>query len=177
MPQPLLDDQSSTKSTNEGCYSTKLPSISDTESNDTQNEDVNIRTVKEWIQQGKPARPASAESEELKHFWNIFNKLTVNKSNGILHKSAKDGSLKLVVPLHKREEMLLLHHDLPTSGHRGVAQTCEKLQQQLWWPGMKEDTGYWCNSCEACAHFKTVSNVKAPMQWFSNCGTRTTSGT
>ena len=59
--------------------------------------------------------------------------------------------------------MLLLHHDLPTSGHRGVTQTYEKLQQHLWWPGMKEDTSYWCNSCEACAHFKTVSNVKAPM--------------
>ena len=40
MPQPLSDDQSSTKSTNEGCYSIKLPSISDTEWNDTQNEDV-----------------------------------------------------------------------------------------------------------------------------------------
>ena len=163
MPQPLSDDQSSTKSTNEGCCSIKLPSISDTEWNDTQNEDVNIRVVKEWIQQGKPARSAAAESEELKHFWNSFNQLTVNKSNGILYKSAKDGSLKLVVPLHKREEMLLLHHDLPTSGHRGVAQTYEKLQQNLWWPGMKEDTSYWCNSCEACAHFKTVSNVKAPM--------------
>ena len=59
----------------------------------------------------------------------------------------------MVVPLSKWE-MLQLHHDLPTYGHRGVTQTYEKLREQLWWPGMKEDTTYWCNSGEPCAYCK-----------------------
>ena len=84
--------------------------------------------MKEWIQQGKPARFVTAENEELGNFWNIF-KLTMNESSGILDNSGKDVRLKLVVPLHKLEEMLLLHHDLPTSGHRAVTHTYVKLKQ------------------------------------------------
>ena len=59
--------------------------------------------------------------------------------------------------------MLQLHHDLPTSGHPGVSQTYEKLLEHLWWPEMKKDTTYWCNSCEPRVQYKNGSHSKAPL--------------
>ena len=77
---------------------------------------------------------------------------------------AKTGKHQFVVPYNKREEALKTFHDLPTSGHQGITQTYEKICDQLWWPKLKKDVHYWCDSCKSCARFKTHHLPKAPLQ-------------
>ena len=148
----------------ESCQRLRLTSDCNIDWNTVQNEDVNLRTVKQWMLEGKPKCEAAGESEELGLLWNVFAKLHIDKDSGTLYKLNRTGKHQFVVPHNKREEALKTFHDLPTSGHRGITQTYEKICDQLWWPKLKEDVHYWCNSCTSCARFKTHHLPKAPIQ-------------
>ena len=148
----------------ESCQRLRLTSDCNIDWNTVQNEDGNLRTVKQWMLEGKPKREAAGESEELNLLWNVFAKLHIDKDSGTLYKLNRTGKHQFVVPHNKREEALKTFHDLPTSGHRGITQTYEKICDQLWWPKLKEDVHYWCNSCTSCARFKTHHLPKAPIQ-------------
>ena len=94
----------------------------------------------------------------------MFSDLVVDEKEAISYRVTRDGKRRLVLPLHKREMALSIYHDHPSSGHRGVTSTYEKIREHLWWPKMKEDVSYWCGSCEQCARFKNPSTSKAPLQ-------------
>ena len=152
------------KTESEVCHSINFPSHGNTDWCSLQNQDENLRKVKEWVLEGKPKRTAAAESEELGLLWNVLGQLSVDKDSGILYKVARSGKFQFIVPHHKREEALQTFHDLPTAGHRGVTKTYEKIREKLWWPKLKEDVSYWCNSCSSCARFKSVHASKAPLK-------------
>jgi len=151
-------------SDSEICQSINLPSHHDTDWCILQNQDKNLQTVKEWVLEGKPKRKAASESEELGLFWNILPQLSIDKDSGVLYKLTRSGKYQFVVPHLQREEVLKSFHDLPTAGHRGITQTYEKIREKMWWPKLKEDVSYWCNSCSSCARFKSSHSSKAPFQ-------------
>ena len=55
-----------------------------------------------------------------------------------------------------------MHND--AQGHRGITQTYLSIKKQIWWPKLKEDVTYWCNSCTKCAVRKNTPQHKAPLR-------------
>ena len=147
------------------CLSINLPSHHNTDWLAIQNLDDNfLRIVKGWVLDGKPKRKATSESEELGLLWNVMSQLYIDKDSGILYRLSRSGKHQFVVPHHQREAALKTFHDLPTAGHRGVTQTYDKIREKMWWPKLKEDVSYWCNSCSSCARFKSTHITKATYQ-------------
>ena len=143
------------------CLSINLPSYHNTDWLAIQNVDDNFRTVKGWILDGKPKRKATSESEELGLLWNVMSQLYIDKGSGILYWLSRSVKHQFVVPHHQREAALKTFHDLPTAGHRGVTQTYDKIREKMWWPKLKEDVSYWCNSYSSCARFISTHVTKA----------------
>ena len=102
------------------CQRLRLTSDCSIDWNTVQNQDVNLRTVKQWMLEGKPKREAAGESEELGLLWKVFAKLHIDKDSGIIYKINRTGKHQFVVPQNKREEALKTFHDLPAPGHRGI---------------------------------------------------------
>ena len=49
-----------------------------------------------------------------------------------------------------RTQLLAEAHDVPVSGHVGVAKTVELLSRTFWWPGITSDVKQYVTSCLAC---------------------------
>lgn len=49
-----------------------------------------------------------------------------------------------------RDEILLMRHDDPLSGHFGVDRTLALLRQDFYWPGMDREVSDYIESCEVC---------------------------
>lgn len=59
-----------------------------------------------------------------------------------------------VVPKFRRNDLLIEHHDKPTSGHLGIFKTFERLAQRFYWPKMKADIVRYINHCPVCLAHK-----------------------
>ncbi|KAF6202427.1 hypothetical protein GE061_004826 [Apolygus lucorum] len=75
--------------------------------------------------------------------------------------------LRVVVPTKLREKILQLYHDLPQAGHGGNKKTLQRVQEQFWWPGMKEDVANYVQSCTSCSQRKHYGRTTAPLGEFS----------
>ena len=144
------------------CNSVSLPAMKISDFSAWQDQDTNLCFVKTWTTAGKPPRHTTNDSEELGIYWNSFCKLFIDKDSGALFKLTKANQTQLVVPHHKRELALELHHD--AQGHRGITQTYLSIKKHLWWPKLKGDVTYWCNSCTECAVMKNTPQHKAPLR-------------
>lgn len=85
-------------------------------------------------------------------------------SQGILYRYAQDGDeedAQLVIPSHKRLEVLQAHHDAPTAGHYGAQRTLLRIQRLYFWPGMRRDVYEYAQKCTACQKYK-AGNQKPP---------------
>uniref|UniRef100_K7EXE6 Gypsy retrotransposon integrase-like protein 1 n=1 Tax=Pelodiscus sinensis TaxID=13735 RepID=K7EXE6_PELSI len=72
---------------------------------------------------------------------------------------------QLVVPEAYREELLRVAHDGPFAGHLGVGKTCDRLEQNFYWPRMFGSVREYCRSCELCQKRKGSRGPrKAPLQ-------------
>jgi hypothetical protein len=58
--------------------------------------------------------------------------------------------LKPLVPASARDTVLKLYHDLPTTGHLGIAKTFERLRERFMWQNMFADVRQYVLSCESC---------------------------
>lgn len=56
-------------------------------------------------------------------------------------------------PIRKR--LLLLHHDILASGHKGRERTYEALSRSYWWPRMVEDVAKYVRNCHLCSMTKS----------------------
>ena len=54
----------------------------------------------------------------------------------MLYKEAESGDKKLVVPDSLKELAVKGSHDLPSSGHQGIARTKERLKVCVVWDGI-----------------------------------------
>nr|XP_027227085.1 uncharacterized protein LOC113819048 [Penaeus vannamei] len=55
---------------------------------------------------------------------------------------------QIVIPKPLRTDVLNIAHDI--SGHLGVNKSYHKILAHFYWPKMKRDVGYYCQSCHIC---------------------------
>src|SRR6266478_8285721 len=61
-----------------------------------------------------------------------------------------DESFKIVVPDCFKHLIFRLHHDDPTSGHRGVHITTQRISRKYIWYRMQKDIRKYCQTCPVC---------------------------
>ncbi|KAE8740874.1 hypothetical protein FOCC_FOCC013620 [Frankliniella occidentalis] len=59
-----------------------------------------------------------------------------------------------VIPRESREELIRACHDDATSGHGGWYRTFERIRQEGYWPGMKNDVKRYVELCQVCQRVK-----------------------
>ena len=57
---------------------------------------------------------------------------------------------QIVVPESLRHKILYLGHDIPASGHLGIAKTKARLWPHYYWPRMSKQVFHYCKSCDQC---------------------------
>ena len=55
------------------------------------------------------------------------------------------------------QQILEEAHETPYSGHVGITKMIYRLQQQFWWPGMRQDVAEFCRSCVPCQRNKATN--------------------
>ena len=65
--------------------------------------------------------------------------------------------LRLYVPTSLRSTLLEYFHDHPMAGHLGIAKTQGRLQQRVYWPGMRGDVKRYVLSCSNCQFSKPTN--------------------
>jgi hypothetical protein len=65
---------------------------------------------------------------------------------------------RIVVPRALQQELIELHHSLPSAGHFGWARTLEQLARQFWWPKMRDDVQAFVASCGSCQCSKAANH-------------------
>ena len=80
----------------------------------------------------------------------------VMDSKGVIWRKAElDGDpLRLLIPHSKREEILYLCHDIPSSGHQGIQRSKEKLKLSFYWWRMVADMKKYVLTCDVCSRNK-----------------------
>ena len=111
----------------------------------------------------------SAESTRLKTLWRQWDRLCLK--GGLLYRKwfEDDGTFKwqLVVPQDKRREILWHFHDCPTGGHLGVERTLQKIRNNFYWVGLKDNVQVYCKRCDKCAARKKGVAKKAPLRQYT----------
>jgi len=160
------------KPSKEGAVSTWIPwceALSWNKLRKQQLDDPDVAPVLKWVEKGdRPFGPdVCASSLATRHYWNSWSALKI--SHGVLFRqfTKKDGTgsyLQLVVPMSMRDEILHQMHNAVLSGHLGEKKTREKLLQQFYWYGVREDIRNWVRKCDTCGSIKTPSKTaRAPL--------------
>jgi len=68
-----------------------------------------------------------------------------------------------VLPFSLRQSALSQSHDIPTSGHQGIAKTLGRLQDGAYWVGMAQDVAKYCKQCTICQQAKLPGPTPAPL--------------
>ncbi len=75
------------------------------------------------------------------------------------------GNDRVVVPRHKRSEVLAQHHDSPFKGHRGFETTILSIRKRYFWFCMTSQVLEYCRSCPKCQTFNYAClHNRAPMK-------------
>ena len=133
-----------------------------------QSEDKDIAMVLQWKKADKrPLGPVvSAAGQTVRHYWLLWDSLLVK--DDILYRwfHKKDGTsnLQVILPKTLRQEVLFHMHDDLLSGHLGTKKTCEKILQNFYWFGVRDDVYTYVQSCDTCTSIKgSVRKPKAPL--------------
>ena len=129
-------------------------------------QDATLITVREWVQSG--ATPAWSECSGLSlelRCWRLqFGNLSVDTEGRLWRRRASpSGSSQLVVPSRERQEMIRRFHDSQFAGHLGVSRAVYRLQDRVYWPGLRQDVRTYIASCMVCLARKSPCPRRAPM--------------
>ena len=92
-----------------------------------------------------------------------LNRSHLSYQNNLLWYSWKDviGEKQLlVVPECLKQEVLSLNHDIPLTGHMGIAKTLLRIQKSFIWYKISRDVELFVKSCQVCNRSKKA-NTKA----------------
>ena len=70
---------------------------------------------------------------------------------------------QLVVPSRERQDMIRRFHDSLFAGHLGVSRTVSRLQNQVYWPGLRHDFRSYLASCTVCLARRSPCPRRASM--------------
>ncbi|XP_013381256.1 uncharacterized protein LOC106152279 [Lingula anatina] len=116
-----------------------------------QENDVELNFLREWLLSGEiPDEGLLFRSSPItKNYW--MNKELFRLVQGVIFfKDPKDQELKLVIPESLKGKILELHHDIPSSGHQGVARTKLKIKEKFFWYHLSKDVTSFVLSCDVC---------------------------
>ncbi|CAB0043594.1 unnamed protein product [Trichogramma brassicae] len=68
---------------------------------------------------------------------------------------------KLLVPKHKRREILRENHEEPTAGHFGRHKTYERIALRYYWPSLHRDVTRYVKACQICQQCKVQQLLPA----------------
>ncbi|KAL7295102.1 hypothetical protein TKK_0011570 [Trichogramma kaykai] len=68
---------------------------------------------------------------------------------------------KLLVPKHKRREILRENHEEPTAGHFGRHKTYERITLRYHWPSLHRDVTRYVKACQICQQCKVQQLLPA----------------
>ena len=57
-----------------------------------------------------------------------------------------------------RRAILQINLDLPTAGHPGRDKTLRKIQENYWWPGIKDWIAEYVRGCTVCQQSKILTH-------------------
>ncbi|XP_045167543.2 uncharacterized protein LOC123530833 [Mercenaria mercenaria] len=133
-----------------------------------QAKDKNLRIIIDWLKRQKEPDEGILflSSPEAKYYW--LNKEVFLFIDGVLFKKNPDAEdLQLVVPESLKEQALIWHHDIPSSGHQGVARTKAKLKEKFFWVRLSKDVEAYVLSCNVCnRNKKTKRYGRVPLTEF-----------
>lgn len=83
--------------------------------------------------------------------------------DGILYYVEADGTLRVVPPADRREQLFHQAHSGRLGGHLGDAKVYSELRHHYWWQGMRGDVAKWTRGCLVCATRRTGQATHAPL--------------
>ena len=154
---PLTVHQPSTSSHEADSYSSSSSSHSVASPN---HEHFDITSLKEQ-------QSTDVETQRIIHALRTSPNLSFELNDGILYKlfsSSRDHRKKklIYIPASMVKSLLISFHDNPViGGHFAVKRTLHKIQQQFWWPAMKQSIIDHVQSCLVCQAYN-VDRRKRP---------------
>ena len=68
-----------------------------------------------------------------------------------------------MLPASLQKAVIYQSHDIPTSGHQGIAKTLQRLQEVAYWVGMAQAVSQYCAKCVVCQQAKLPVPTPAPL--------------
>ena len=134
---------------------------------ESQHQDKALEILMTWLeQQETPSeKDLFISSPEVKNHW--LNKAMFQLVEGVLFRrkpTEDERDLLLVIPDSLKNMVMSLHHDIPSSGHQGVARTKAKLKEKFYWFRLSRDAESYVLTCSVCnQNKKTKAYGRVPL--------------
>ncbi len=126
-----------------------------------QDEDLDVKTVKNLVESGEKPTKVQLErySASIRGLCAMWNHLEIKNEVLYLKWTPKYAPTELVyqlvAPLSLRRKILHhLHNQKVGGGHLGITKTLEKIRSRFYWSGCKSDVTKWLEECPTCARVK-----------------------
>ncbi len=131
-----------------------------------QQQDDDLEFLRNWLSDDSEPDYASLNlaGQNKKFYWS--NRDRFKMSDGIIYHMGKEDD-QLVIPESLKGDILKLCHDIPSSGHQGIARTKERIKRNYFWYKLNKDVVNHIAKCQPCALSKT-SNRKAKYPMVQN---------
>ena len=127
-------------------------------------QDATLTTVRKWVQSG--VVPAGGRSVQA--FLRSYGVGDCRLAACLWTRTGDYGAFglllsQLVVPSRERQEMIRRFHDSLFARHLGDSQTVYRLQNRVYWLGLRDDVRSYLTSCTVCLARKSPCPRRAPM--------------
>ena len=129
-------------------------------------DDSTLGTVRSWLQSGSvpPWSACAGLSPELRCWQLQLGNVSVDTEGRLWRRRAPPSEAsQLVVPMRERRDLIRRFHDSLFAGHLGITRTVFRLQNRVYWPGIRSDVRTYIASCTICLARKSPCPRRAPM--------------
>ena len=150
----------------DGLKADLLPAGADMDLIVASRQDRTLATVREWVQLGNVPLWADCAgfSPELLCWSLQVGNLSIDTHGRLWRRRAPPSGASQLVVLHsERQDMIVRFHDSLFAGHLGVYRTVFRLQNHVYWPGLRQDARTYLASCTICLARKSPCPRRAPM--------------
>ena len=135
-----------------------------------QEDNRDISLIRGWLEKGEKPGPTdiSRESYVVKTIVSQWKRLEIHEGLVVRKYEVHDADIinwQAIVPQTQRRLVLMLSHDVPSSGHLGITKTLSKVRENYFWPGLELDVKIYVTGCDTCQKAKEpIPTKRAPMQ-------------
>ena len=132
-----------------------------------QHSDGCLQKIINWIAtEVEPEQRELALSSQTVKYLYLHRSQLVYENELLYYRWSDDLGDKLlfVVPESLKEEVMSMNHNLPLTGHMGIAKTVARIKKSFIWYGLSRDVELFVKSCSTCNKNKRASvKPKAPL--------------